>query len=79
MDVYLLTNDSQEMCYVVKLAFKVIINEKKYEAMLAGLLITHSMEAIEVLVHRDSYLVVQQRARSYNVKGDKLEKNVQRV
>ena len=52
--------------------FRASNNEAKYEAVIAGLNLAHSMEADQLEVCSDSQLVVKQIEDSYEARGEKM-------
>ena len=60
------------MWYALRFNFQASNNEAKYEAVIAGLNLTYSMEANQLEVRSDSQLVVKQIEDSYDAKGEKM-------
>ena len=60
------------MEYALKFGFHASNNKAKYEAVIAGLNLAHSMEADQLEVCSDSQLVVKQIEDDYKAKGDKM-------
>ena len=58
--------------YALRFGFQASNNKAKYEAVIAGLNLTHSMEANKLEVSSDSQLVVKQIEDSYEAKGEKM-------
>ena len=59
------------MEYALRFRFQVSNNEAEYEAVIAGLNLTHFMEVDQLEVCSDSQLVVKQIEDSYEVRGEK--------
>ena len=59
------------MEYALRFGFQVSNNEVKYEAVIVGLNLAHSMEADQLEACSDSQLVVKHIEDSYEVKGEK--------
>ena len=64
--------DGIDVEYVLRFGFQASNNEAKYEAVIAGLNLTHSMEADQLEVCSDSLLVVKQIEDSYEARGEKM-------
>ena len=60
------------MEYAFRFGFQASNNEAKYEAVIAGLSLAHSMEADQLEVSSDSQLVVKQIEDSYEARGEKM-------
>ena len=60
------------MEYSLRFGFQASNNEAEYEAVIAGLNLTHSMEADQLEVSSDSQLVVKQIEDSYKARGKKM-------
>ena len=60
------------MEYALRFCFQASNNEAKYEAVIAGLNLAHSMEADQLEVNSDSQLVVKQIEDSYEARGEKM-------
>ena len=60
------------MEYALIFGFQASNNEAKYEVVIAGLNLAHSMEADQLEVSSDSQLVVKQIEDSYESKGEKM-------
>ena len=58
--------------YALRFGFQAFNNEAKYEAVIAGLNLTHFMEADQLEVSRDSQLVVKQIEDFYEARGEKM-------
>ena len=58
--------------YALRFGFRASNNEAKYEAIIAGLNLAHSMEVDQLEVCRDSRLVVKQIEDSYEARGEKM-------
>ena len=58
--------------YALRFGFRASNNEAEYEAVIAGLNLTHSMEVNQLEVCSDSQLVVKQIEDSYEAKNDKM-------
>ena len=57
--------------YALRFGFQASNNEAKYEVVIVGLNLAHSMEVDQLLVCSDSQLVVRQIKDTYEVKGEK--------
>ena len=64
--------DGINMEYALKFRFQASKNKAKYEAVIAGLNLAHSMEADQLEVCSDSHLVVKQIEGDYKAKGEKM-------
>ena len=64
--------DGIDMEYSLRFGFQASNNEVKYEAVIAGLNLAHSIEADQLEVCSDSQLVVRQIKDSYEAKGKKM-------
>ena len=60
------------MEYAIRFGLQASNNEAKYEAVITGLNLAHSMEADQLEVSSDSQLVVKQIEDSYEAKGEKM-------
>ena len=58
--------------YALRFRFQASNNEAKYEAVIDGLNLTHSMEADQLEVSSDSQLIVKQIEDSYEARGEKM-------
>ena len=58
--------------YAIRFGFQASNNEAEYEAIIAGLNLTHFMEADQLEVSSDSQLVVKQIEDSYEARGEKM-------
>ena len=58
--------------YALRFGFQASNNEAKYEAVIAGLNLAHSMEVDQLEVCSDSRLVVKQIEDTYEAKGEKM-------
>ena len=58
--------------YTLRFGFQASNNEAEYEAVIAGLNLTHSMEVDKLEVCSDSQLVVRQKEDTYEAKGEKM-------
>ena len=67
----LTSSDGIDVEYALRFGFQASNNEAEYEAVIAGLNLTHSMEADQLEVCSDSQLVVKQIEDSYEAKGEK--------
>ena len=56
--------------YALRFGFRAFNNEVEYEAVIAGLNLTHSMEVDQLEVCSDSQLVVKQIEDSYEARGE---------
>ena len=64
--------DGIDVEYALRLGFQASNNEAEYEAIIARLNLTHSMEADQLEVCSDSQLVVKQIEDSYEARGEKM-------
>ena len=64
--------DRIDVEYALKFGFQTSNNEAEYEAVIAGLNLSHSMEADQLEVCSDSQLVVKQIEDYYEAKGEKM-------
>ena len=71
-DLILTSSDGIDVEYVLRFVFQSSNNEAEYEAVIAGLNLTHSMEADQLELSSDSQLVVKQIEDSYEAKGEKM-------
>ena len=58
--------------YALRFGFRASNNEAKYEAIIVGLNLAHSMEVYQLEVCNDSQLVVKQIEDSYEARGEKM-------
>ena len=58
--------------YALRFGFQASNNEAKYEAVIAGLNLAHSMEVNQLKVYSNSQLVVTQIEDTYDAKGEKM-------
>ena len=58
--------------YALRFGFRASNNEAEYEAVIAGLNLTHFMEADQLEVSSDAQLVVKQIEDSYEARGEKM-------
>ena len=58
--------------YALRFGFQASNNEAKYEAVIAGLNLAHSMEVNQLEVCSDSQLIVRQIEDTYEAKGEKM-------
>ena len=63
--------DGIDMEYAIRIGFQASNNEAKYEAVITGLNLAHSMEADQLEICSDSKLVVKQIEDSYEARGEK--------
>ena len=68
----LTSQDGIDMEYTLRFDFQASNNEAKYEAVIAGLNLAHSMEADQLEVSSDSQLVVKQIEDFYEARGEKM-------
>ena len=68
----LISPDGIDVEYALRFGFQASNNEVEYEAVIAGLNLTHSMEADQLQISNDSQLVVKQIEDSYEAKGEKM-------
>ena len=64
--------DRIDVEYALKFGFQSSNNEAEYEAVIAGLNLTHSMEATQLEVSSESQLVVKHIEDSYEARGEKM-------
>ena len=64
--------DGIDVEYTLRFGFQASNNEAKYEAVIIGLNLAHSMEADKLEVSSDSQLVVKQIEDSYEARGGKM-------
>ena len=64
--------DGINVKYALRFGFQASNNEAEYEAVIAGLNLTHSMEADQLKVCSDSQLVVKQIEDSYEARGEEM-------
>ena len=64
--------DGINMEYALRFGFQASDNEAKYEAVIAGLNLAHSMEVDQLEVCGDSQLVMKQIEDSYKAKGENM-------
>ena len=64
--------DGIDIEYALRFGFRASNNEVEYEAVIAGLNLSHSMEVDQLEVCSDSQLVVKQIEDSYEAKGEKM-------
>ena len=65
--------------YVLKFGFHASNNEAKYEAVIAGLNLAHSLEVDQLEVYSDSQLVVRQIEDTYEAKSETMVLYLQKV
>ena len=68
----LTSQDWIDVEYALRFGFQASNNEVEYEDVIAGLNLTHSMEADQLEVSSDSQLVVKQIEDSYEARGEKM-------
>ena len=64
--------DGIDVEYALRFSFQASNNEVKYEVVIAGLNLPHSMEDDQLEVSSDSQLVVKQIEDSYEARGEKM-------
>ena len=64
--------DGINMEYTLRFGFQASNNEAEYKAVVAGLNLTHFMEAYQLEVSSDSQMVVKQIEDFYEAKGEKM-------
>ena len=64
--------DGIDVEYPLRFGFQASNNKAKYEAVIVGLNLAHSMEADQLDVSSDSQLVVKQIKDSYEARGAKM-------
>ena len=67
------------MEYALRFGFQASNNEAKYEVVIFGLNLAHSMEADQLQVCSNSQLVVQQIEDDHEAKGEKMIRNLKKV
>ena len=70
--VILTSPEGIDIEYVLRFGFQASNNEAEYEAVIAGLNLSHSMEVDQLEVCSDSQLVVRQIEDTYEAKGEKM-------
>ena len=65
--------------YALKFGFQASNNEAKYEAVIAGLNLAHSMEVDQLEVCGDSQLLVKKIEDTYEAKGEKMSLYLKKV
>ena len=65
--------------YALRFGFRTSNNEAKYEAVIAGLNLAHSLEVDQLEVYSDSQLVVRQIEDTYEAKSEKMILYLQKV
>ena len=68
----LTTPDGIDTKYALRFDFQAFNNEAEYEVVIAGLNLTHFMEADQLEVSSDSQLEVKQIENSYKARGEKM-------
>ena len=71
-DLILTSPEGIDIEYALRFGFRASNNEAKYEAVIAGLNLAHSMEVDQLKVCSDSQLVVKQIKNSYEARGEKM-------
>ncbi|CAL8993565.1 unnamed protein product [Prunus brigantina] len=64
----LTTPDGNKLEYALRFSFRTSNNEAEYEALLAGLRLAKSMSAIQISIHNDSQLIVNQITADFAAK-----------
>ncbi|CAL9017764.1 unnamed protein product [Prunus brigantina] len=64
----LTTPDENKLEYALRFSFRTSNNEAEYEALLAGLRLAKSMSAIQISIHSDSQLIVNQITADFAAK-----------
>ena len=59
---------------MVRLDFLTTNNEAEYEALVAGLDLANAARAASVVIHYDSYVVMNQVNDDYECKGERMKK-----
>ena len=72
VSLILTSPDGIDVEYALRFSFQASNNEAEYEVVIAGLNLTHSMEADQLEVSSDSQLVVKQIEDSYEARGEKM-------
>ena len=70
--VILITPEGEIIPMAKRLEFEVMNNQAEYKACIFGLKLLHSMGPENVIVYRDSMLVVKQASKEWEVREDKL-------
>ena len=65
--------------YALRFRFRASNNEAEYEAVIAGINLTHSMEVGQLEVCSDSQLVVKQIKDTHKAKGEKMNLYLKKV
>ena len=65
--------------YALRFGFQASNNEAEYEAVIAGLNLSHSLEVDQLEVHSDSQLVVRQIEDTYEARSEKMVLYLQKV
>ena len=68
--LFLTSPEGIDIEYALRLGFQDSNNEAEYEAVIAGLNLTHSMEVDQLEVYSDSQLVVRQIEDTYEAKSE---------
>ena len=72
MGLILTSPDRINVEYVLRFGFRASNNETEYEAVIADLNLTHSMEADQLEICSDSQLVVKRIEDSYKARDEKM-------
>ena len=75
----LTSSEGIDIEYALRFGFQASNNEAEYEAVIAGLNLTHSMEVDKLEVCNDSQLVVKQIEDSYEARGEKMILHLKKV
>ena len=71
-DLILTSPEGTDIEYALRFGFRASNNEAEYEAVIAGLILAHSMEVDQLEVCNDSQLVVKKIEDSYEARGKKM-------
>ena len=71
--------DGIDVEYALRFSFQASNNEAECEAFIAGLNLSHAMEADQLEVSSDSQLVVKQIEDSYEARGEKMILSLKKV
>lgn len=79
MGVVSVTPEKNKLKYAIRFGFKATNNETKYEAMLTGLRLAHTLGVKKVEVNNESQLVVGQVQGEYKAKDGRMKQNLTMV
>jgi ribonuclease HI len=69
----------EQLKYIFQILFKVSNNEAEYEALLQGLRIAISLAIKRLLIYGDSFLVVQQVNKEWDINKDTMDAYVTEI